>query len=179
MAMGISEISDNEMSSRKINTKDLVKKIEELTRERMTEGGVVSLSDLRRLKQQKAPPCILLIEDDETIRLALKRLFEGEGYRVLAAADGTQLTVLLDDSPVDLILLDVGLPWINGFELAEMMKSHDDLKDIPLVFLSGRTSEADMKRGFQVGADDYLCKPFDLEKVRRAVSVLLGLHAAH
>jgi two-component system aerobic respiration control protein ArcA len=163
--------------SRKINTKDLVNKIEKLTKERMTKGDVVEMSDLRKLKERKIQRSILIIEDDETIRAALKRVFENEGYRVLAAADGTQLSNVLDDAPVDLIILDVGLPWINGFELAEMMKAHDDLCEIPLVFLSARTSDSDVKRGFEVGADDYIKKPFDIEKVLRTVNTLI--HLAH
>lgn len=163
--------------ARKINTKDLVQKIEKLTKERMSQHEVVDMGDLRRLKERKIQRTILIIEDDETIRAALKRVFENEGYRVLAAADGTQLSTVLDDSPVDLIVLDVGLPWINGFELAEMMKAHDDLKGIPLVFLSARTSDADVKRGFEVGADDYIKKPFDIEKVKRTVNTLI--HLAH
>lgn len=161
--------------ARKIDTKDLVKKIEKLAKERMSRDGVVDMDDLRRLKQRKIQRSILLIEDDETIRAALKRLFEGEGYRVLAAADGTQLSDLLDESAVDLIILDVGLPWINGFELAEMMKGHKDLREIPLVFLSARTGEADIKRGFEVGADDYIKKPFEIEKVKRTVNTLIQL----
>jgi two-component system aerobic respiration control protein ArcA len=108
--------------SRKIDTRDLVSKIERLTRERMSQGEVVDMAGLRRLKDKKETKTLLVIEDDETIRAALKRMFESEGYRVLAAADGTQLSAVLDDAPVDLILLDVGLPWINGFELAEMMR---------------------------------------------------------
>lgn len=162
---------------KKFNTKDLVQKIERLTRQRMAERDVISMDDLRRAKPRPAPRTILLIEDDETIRAALKRAFEGDDYRVLAAADGTQLSSVLDDSAVDLIMLDVGLPWINGFELAEMMKSHADLKDIPLVFLSARTGDDDVKRGFAVGADDYIKKPFDLEKVKRTVNTLI--HLAH
>ncbi|NJL24077.1 MAG: response regulator [Calothrix sp. SM1_5_4] len=143
----------------------------------MSKSEVVSMDDIRRLKERKIQRTILLIEDDETIRAALKRVLEGEGYRVLAASDGTQLSSVLDDSAVDLVMLDVGLPWINGFELAEMMKSHKDLKEIPLVFLSARTSDADVKRGFDVGADDYIKKPFDLEKVKRTVNTLI--HLAH
>jgi len=161
--------------TRKIDTKDLVKKIERLAKERMTKDGVVEMDDLRRLKARKTQRSILLIEDDETIRAALKRMFEGEGYRVMAAADGTQLSDLLDESAVDLILLDVGLPWINGFELAEMMKGHKDLREIPLVFLSARTGDADVKRGFAVGADDYIKKPFEIEKVKRTVNTLIQL----
>lgn len=165
------------MSGRRINTKDLVLKIEKLTKERMSKTDVVDMNDLRKMRERKIQRAILIIEDDETIRAALKRMFEGEGYRVFAAADGTQLSSVLDDSAVDLIILDVGLPWINGFELAEMMKAHDDLKGIPLVFLSARTSDADVKRGFEVGADDYIKKPFDIEKVKRTVNTLI--HLAH
>jgi len=163
--------------SRKINTKDLVQKIERLTKERMAKSDVVGIDDLRRLKERKIQRSILIIEDDETIRAALKRVFETEGYRVMAAADGTQLSSVLDDAPVDLIVLDVGLPWINGFELAEMMKANEDLREIPLVFLSARTSDADVKRGFEVGASDYIKKPFDIEKVKRTVNTLI--HLAH
>lgn len=161
--------------SRKINTKDLVTKIEKLTKERMSKSGVVDMSDIRRLKERKVQRSILIIEDDETIRAALRRVFEDEGYRVLAASDGTQLSSVLDDSALDLIMLDIGLPWINGYELAEMMKSHPDLKEIPLIFLSARTSEEDVRRGFEVGADDYIKKPFDIEKVKRTVRTLIQL----
>ncbi len=163
--------------SRKINTKDLVGKIEKLTKERMSKEKVLDLDQIRKLKERKIQRTILLIEDDETIRSALKRVFESDGYRVLAAADGTQLSSVLDDAPVDLIILDIGLPWINGYELAEMMKAHADLSEIPLVFLSGRTSDADVKRGFDVGADDYIKKPFDIEKVKRTINTLI--HLAH
>ncbi|HMN69602.1 MAG TPA: response regulator [Bdellovibrionales bacterium] len=163
--------------SRKINTKDLVHKIEKLTKERMSQADVVDMNDLRRLRDKKIRRTVLMIEDDDTIRAAIKRMLEGEGYGVLAAADGSELTSVLSDSAIDLIILDVGLPWINGFELAEMMKANDDLKDIPLIFLSGQTSDDDVKRGFDVGADDYIKKPFDLEKVRRTVNTLI--HLAH
>lgn len=160
---------------RRIHTKDLVEKIERITKERMTRSQVIDLKDFRRLRDAKDPFSVLVIEDDETIRSALKRIFEGEGYRVIAAADGTQLSQVLDDHPIDLILLDVGLPWINGYELAELMKAHQDLKNIPLIFVSGRTSEEDVKRGFAVGADDFIKKPFDIEKLKKSVHTLLQL----
>jgi two-component system aerobic respiration control protein ArcA len=165
------------MRPERIDTRELVKKIEKLTRERMTEEKVVSLSELRRLKDKKMPPCLLIIEDDETIRIAMKRLFEGEGYAVRCAADGTQLSEVLDGHPIDLIILDVGLPWINGYELAAMMRENKDLQEIPLIFVSGRTSEEDIKRGFAAGADDYVKKPFDLERMKRTVATLIRLNS--
>jgi len=112
---------------------------------------------------------------DETMRLALKRIFEAEGYRVLVAADGTQLSAVLDESPLELIVLDIGLPWINGFELCKLLKENDDLKKIPLVFISAKTSELDVRRGFEVGADDYIKKPFNIDEVKNTVRTLLKL----
>ena len=128
-------------SQKKFNSKELVSRIEKITRDRMAKDKVVSLKDLRKLAQNKEPYTLLIIEDDETMRLALRRIFEAEGYQVLTAADGTQLSLVLDDKPIDLIILDVGLPWINGFEIAELMKSNEGLKDIPLIFVSGESAE--------------------------------------
>lgn len=164
------------MSKNKINTTDLVKKIEKLTKERMTQESVVDLNSFRELKNKEVPKTLLVIEDDETMRNAIKRIFEAEGLVVRTAADGTQLASVLDDNPIDLIIMDIGLPWINGIELAKMLKEHDDLKQIPLVFVSGKTSDFDVKRGFEAGADDYIKKPFDIDKIKKTVHTLLALN---
>ena len=164
------------MSKPRINTKDLVNKIEKLTKERMTKESVVDLGSFRDLKKKETPRTLLVIEDDETMRGALKRIFESEGMHVKTAADGTQLSLVLDDNPIDLIILDIGLPWINGLELAKMLKEHEDLKHIPLVFVSGKTSEFDVKRGFAAGADDYIKKPFEIEQMKKTVNTLLKLN---
>lgn len=160
---------------KKIDTKDLVKKIDKLTKERIAKEKVVSLQEYRKLKNRKDAISILVIEDDETMRNAIQRIFEAEGYRVFTACDGTQLAEVLDDSPLDLIILDIGLPWINGYELAKLMKENKDLKDIPLVFVTGRTSELDVRRGFDVGADDYIKKPFEIEQIKKSVNTLLKI----
>ena len=163
------------MKKSKIDTTDLVKKIEKITKERIVQENVVSLKDFRGL-QKKDVPMLLIIEDDETMRAALTRLFEGEGYKVKAVADGSELAKVLDDTPIDLIMLDVGLPWLNGFELAQLLKEHDDLKYIPLIFVSGKNSEFEIKKGFQLGADDYITKPFDNKKILKTVKTLLKLN---
>lgn len=163
------------MAKRKINTKKLIDKIEKVTRERIANNSVVSLEEFRNLKKKQEPQTILVIDDDETMRAALKRIFENDGYRVLTASDGTQLATVLDDNPIELIILDIGLPWINGFELAQMMKEHDDLRKIPLIFISARRSDTDVRRGFEVGADDYIKKPFDIEQIRKTVTTLMRL----
>lgn len=162
-------------NKRTVNTKQLVDKIDKITKEKITREKVVSLADYRNLKQKELPKTILIVDDDETMRHALKRLFEGEGYRVRLAADGTQLSQVLEEGPIELIVLDIGLPWINGFELAKLLKENDDLKKIPLVFISAKTSEFDVKRGFDVGADDYIKKPFNVDEVKNTVRTLLKL----
>lgn len=163
------------MAKSRINTRDLVAKIERIKKEKILQESVVRLDDYRDLKKKQDPKTILVIEDDETMRVAFKRIFEADGHRVKLAADGTQLSDVLDDTPIDLIILDIGLPWINGLELAKLLKEHDDLKSIPLIFVSGKTSEFDVKRGFEAGADDYIKKPFDVEKIKKTVSALLKL----
>ena len=162
--------------SKRINTQDLVEKIEKMTKARIAEQDVVPLDQFREAKKKLDPKSILVIEDDETMRLAMKRILEAEGYFVRVAADATELSTALDDHAVDLILLDVGLPWINGFELAQLLKEHRELKKIPLVFVSGKSSEEDMKKAFEIGADDYIKKPFDIEKFKRTVATLLKLN---
>ncbi len=163
------------MSKRKINATDLIKKIEKITKARMASGEVVDLQNFRDLKKKIDPPVILVIEDDETMRMAIKRIFEIDGYIVKMAADGTELSGLLEDTSPDLILMDIGLPWLNGFELGQMLKEHKDLKKIPLIFVSGKTSEEDVKKAFEIGADDFIKKPFEVEKLKKAVRVLLKL----
>lgn len=164
------------MPKKKINTKDLVSRIEQITKERMAKEKVVSLKEFHAIEKDDDPYTILIIEDDETIRKAMIRMFEAEEYKVISAADGTQLTRVLDNSPIDLILLDIGLPWVNGYELAELMKGHKDLKYIPLIFVSGRTSEEDIKKAFSVGADDYIKKPFDVENLKKTVNTLIRIN---
>jgi two-component system aerobic respiration control protein ArcA len=161
--------------SKKFVTTDLINRIEKLTKQRMSEQPVVSLDQFRDAQKKMNPRNILVIEDDETQRMSLKRILEGEGYTPLMAADSAELTALLDeDKDIHLILMDIGLPWINGFELAEMMKQHPDLKKLPLVFLSAQAEEEDFARAREVGAADYIKKPFDIEKLKQVISEQLN-----
>lgn len=165
------------MAKKKINAGDLIAKIEKIAKARMASGEVVELQNFRELKKKTDPKTILVIEDDETMRSAMKRIFEMDGFTVKLAADGTELSTVLDESAPDLILLDIGLPWLNGFELGQMLKEHKDLKKIPLVFVSGKTSDEDIKKAFEVGADDFIKKPFEIEKLKKTVATLLKLQS--
>lgn len=161
--------------SKKLSTKELVQKIEKLTKAKMASEPVVSLDNFRETQKKAGPRTLLIIEDDATMRKALQRIFESDGYILKLAADAMELSKVLDDSPVDMILLDVGLPWVNGFELAQLLKEHKDLKNLPLIFVSAQNTQEDMKRAFEIGADDFIKKPFDVEKLKKTVRVLLKL----
>jgi len=161
--------------AKKFITSDLINKIEKLTKQRMSEQPVVSLDQFRDAHKKMNPQNILVIEDDETQRLSLKRILEAEGYVTLLAADSAELTSVLDmERDIHLILMDIGLPWINGFELAEMMKQHPELKKLPLVFLSAQAEAEDYARAREVGASEYIKKPFDIEKLKQVVAQLLN-----
>lgn len=160
---------------KKINAKDLISKIEKIAKSRMAQESVIQLDNFRDLKKKIEPKTILVIEDDETMRSAMKRIFEMDGFVVKMAADGMELSGILDDTSPDLILMDIGLPWLNGFELAQMLKEHKELKKIPLVFVSGKTGDDDIKRAFEIGADDFVKKPFEIEKLKKTVATLLKI----
>lgn len=161
--------------AKKISTKDLVARIEKLAKARIASQPVVSLDVFREAKKKLEPKTLLVIEDDESMRSAYQRIFSQEGYQLKMAEDATALTQVLDDEPIDIIILDIALPWINGFELAAMLKEHKDLKHLPLVFVSGSQNEDDIKQAFAVGASDYIKKPFDVEKLKKSIRTLLKL----
>ncbi len=161
--------------SKKLSTSTLIQKIEKLTKQRIAEQPVVELDQFRDVKSKMNPINILVIEDDETQRSSLKRILESDGYNPKLAADAAELTQILDeDHEIHFIILDVGLPWINGFELAQMIKDHRDLKSIPLIFLSAQAESKDFDEARQVGADDYIKKPFDIDKLKARIRELLN-----
>lgn len=161
--------------TKKLSTSTLIQKIEKLTKQRMAEQPVVALDQFRDVKNKLNPINILVIEDDETQRTSIKRILESDGYYPKLAADAAELTRILDeDQEIHFIIMDVGLPWINGFELAEMIRDHKDLKRIPLIFLSAQAEEEDLNQARQVGASDYIKKPFDIEKLKTRIRELLN-----
>jgi two-component system OmpR family response regulator len=116
---------------------------------------------------------ILIVEDEEHLRLGVKYNLEAEGYKVTAVGDAPTALKLLEDNPtgIDLIVLDLMLPGMSGYAFCE--KIRDDGHDLPVLILSARTLAEDRTRGFDVGADQYLQKPFDLDELLSRVRNLL------
>jgi two-component system aerobic respiration control protein ArcA len=158
---------------KRLYAKDLIESITKLARERMLAEPVISINSLKGMKKSQ-PATILVVEDDDIMRKSLHRIFSSDGYNVLVAENATELSEVLAESSIDLILLDVGLPWVNGFELAEMIKNHRETKSIPIVFLSGHSDQEMIRKGFSVGAHDYITKPFEIDTVKKTVKTLLN-----
>jgi len=101
---------------------------------------------------------ILVVEDELVTRNTLKSVFEAEGYQVFEANDGTEMHHVLDNNDINLIIMDINLPGKNGLLLAREIREH---KNIALIFLTGRDNEVDKILGLEIGADDYITKPFN------------------
>jgi DNA-binding response OmpR family regulator len=103
---------------------------------------------------------VLVVEDNESIRLLLSRLLERGGYDVVAVALGeAALEAALDG--INVVLLDAGLPDLNGLEVCRRLRAQPETADLPIILLTGRTEIEDRRDGFAAGADDFLTKPFE------------------
>ena len=116
---------------------------------------------------------ILVVEDEEHLRTGIKYNLEAEGYEVSAVGDAPSALKLLDERPtgVDLIILDLMLPGMSGYTFCETIRESGH--DLPVMILSARTLAEDRIRGFDVGADQYLQKPFDLDELLSRIKNLL------
>jgi DNA-binding response OmpR family regulator len=117
-------------------------------------------------------PKILFIEDEEDVRNAVKFILEGEGYDFYGAANGPEGIAKITKFDIDLLLLDVMMPGIDGFEVCRAIKSEPSI-DLPVIFVSAKAEATDISRGFALGADDYIIKPFEpndlLNRVKRVL----------
>ncbi len=114
---------------------------------------------------------ILLVEDEETLAIGLEFNLTEEGYQVVRAADGKKALKLFARGNFDLIILDIMLPYIDGFEVARRIRENSPA--IPILMLTARTSVKDKILGLSLGADDYLTKPFHLEELLLRVRGML------
>lgn len=115
---------------------------------------------------------VLAVEDDHVIRGLLVVNLEMEGHEVLTAVDGRDaLEVVAADLP-DVIVLDVMLPNVDGWQVAERLKSEPETSKIPIILLSARAMEADIQRGYDLGVEHYVTKPFDPIDLMQLVQAL-------
>jgi len=114
---------------------------------------------------------VLLVEDDRSVREALRRALELSGYEIQAAADGEQALERIASSPPDAILLDIGMPGMDGLEVCRHVRRLGNR--VPILMLTARGGVADRIDGLDVGADDYMSKPFDVGELKARLRALL------
>ena len=117
---------------------------------------------------------ILIIEDEEDISELLSFYLQSQGFEVQIAADGLTGFNCFMGAPPDLLLLDLMLPKMGGMEICGRLKRDERYRDIPIIMLTAKNSEADRILGFEVGADDYVTKPFSLQEVALRIKSQLG-----
>ena len=128
-----------------------------------TEGG-----DVR-------PASILIVDDTPANLQLLVGVLEGRGYKVRPVPSGKLALLAARRDPPDLILLDINMPEMNGYEVCEQLKADDKLKGIPVIFISGLTEQLDKVKAFAIGGVDYLTKPFQVEEMLARVETHLKL----
>ena len=113
---------------------------------------------------------ILLVEDEASIAEAVEYTLQSEGFRALVARSGGEADRRLQDGPVDLVVLDVGLPDVNGFDWCRNLRA---TSRVPVIFLTARSEEVDRVVGLELGGDDYLTKPFSPRELTARIRAIL------
>lgn len=117
---------------------------------------------------------ILIVDDEPNIVMSLEYTFKKSNYEVFIARDGQEALDIVKNTIPDLIILDVMMPMVDGYNTLEQIKKDDKLQHIKVVFLSAKNKESDIEKGMALGADAYLTKPFSIKKVVDQVNELLS-----
>jgi DNA-binding response OmpR family regulator len=113
---------------------------------------------------------ILLVDDEDSVQKLLTYPLERDGFQVVQARDGEQALKLFGDQPIDLVVLDLMLPKVDGLEVCKRLRASSD---VPIIMLTARGEELDKVLGLELGADDYITKPFSIREFRSRVRALL------
>lgn len=116
---------------------------------------------------------VLLVDDDAAVRDLVKPALERAGHRVLSAGGADEAASLLREEKVDLLLLDVQLPGLSGFDLLDVLKKDPATAGLPVIMITSRSEERSRVRGLKAGADDYVVKPFSVAELAARVEALL------
>ena len=117
---------------------------------------------------------IMVVDDSVTVRKVTGRFLEREGFRVITAKDGVEALQLLQDHLPDVMLLDIEMPRMDGFEVAKNIRSSSRLKDLPIIMITSRTGEKHRERAFSLGVNKYMGKPYQEDLLLTNIHELLG-----
>ena len=116
---------------------------------------------------------MLVVDDEPNIVLSLEFLMEQAGFEVVTAEDGEQALARVNDSQPDLLLLDISLPGISGFDVLERLRSEAATAQLPIIMLTAHGRDVEREKGMALGADDYITKPFSTQSLVEKVKALL------
>jgi DNA-binding response OmpR family regulator len=114
---------------------------------------------------------LLVVDDDKNTRLLLKAVLEAEKYTVFTATDGLDALKIMDSEHIDLVIVDIMMPGMDGYEFTKSVREADD--NLPILMISAKQLPADKQKGFLVGTDDYMTKPIDEEEMLLRIKALL------
>lgn len=114
---------------------------------------------------------ILVVDDDKNTRLLFRAILESENYTVFSAANGVEALEILDKNHIDLVVLDVMMPQMDGYEFTKVLRASDN--NLPILMVSAKQLPQDKKKGFLAGTDDYIAKPIDEEEMLLRIKALL------
>jgi CheY-like chemotaxis protein len=122
--------------------------------------------------------CVLLVEDEDQLRRVMKDLLEREGYTIAEARDGIQALDQVDRFAPDVIILDLNLPGLDGYSVLSQLRSRPATRNIPVMVLTAKGDEDNEVRVFELGADDFITKPFRARALSARLEAVLGRHRA-
>jgi len=119
------------------------------------------------------PKKILIVDDEPNIVIPLQFLMEQNGYRTLVAQSGEEALESISKEKPDLVLLDIMLPGVDGFEVCEIVRLNPEWRNTRIIFLTAKGRDVDIAKGMVLGADEYITKPFSNQQIIEAVTKLL------
>lgn len=120
-------------------------------------------------------PRVLVVDDEPNILLSLEFLMQQAGFDVTTAEDAERAQTLISQQAPDLILLDISLPGMSGFDLLELLRADESTRSLPVVMLTAHGREVEKEKGMALGASDYITKPFSTRELVSRVQTLLGI----
>ncbi len=122
------------------------------------------------------PTLVMVVDDSVTVRKVTSRLLERNGMNVLTAKDGVDAITQLQERKPDIMLLDIEMPRMDGFEVATLVRHDEHLKDLPIIMITSRTGEKHRDRALAIGVNEYLGKPYQESTLLEAIQQLVGVH---